>query len=254
MDVKCENCQYAIWSNLWGEYKCDKKKRACTESEVIMGCSDYKQVGSKPDEPTPEIIVRSGATFTPNVSDDGLLSWTNDKGLVNPKPVNLKPKDGYTPVKGKDYTDGYTPVKGKDYFDGKDGYTPIKGVDYFDGEPGKDGYTPVKGVDYFDGAPGKDGKDGYTPVKGKDYFDGQPGKDGVDGAPGKDGKDGKDGVDGKDGYSPVKGVDYFDGAPGKDGVDGRTPVKGTDYFTDADKAEMVQSVLSALPNAEGVGF
>ena len=42
--------------------------------------------------------------------------------------------------------DGYTPVKGKDYFDG---YTPVKGVDYFDGEKGEDGYTPVKGVDYF---------------------------------------------------------------------------------------------------------
>lgn len=49
-------------------------------------------------------------------------------------------KDGYwwigeenTNVKaeGKDGKDGYTPIKGKDYFDGKDGYTPIKGVDYF---------------------------------------------------------------------------------------------------------------------------
>lgn len=32
---------------------------------------------------------------------------------------------------------------------GKDGYTPIKGKDYFDGVNGKDGKTPVKGVDYF---------------------------------------------------------------------------------------------------------
>lgn len=30
--------------------------------------------------------------------------------------------------------DGYTPIKGKDYFDGKPGYTPQKGVDYFDGK------------------------------------------------------------------------------------------------------------------------
>lgn len=95
---------------------------------------------------------------------------------------SLKGKDGYTPIKGKDYfdgRDGYTPVKGTDYFDGKNGYTPVKGVDYFDG---KDGYTPVKGKDYFDG---KDGDDGYTPVKGKDYFDG------------------------KDGKTPEKGTDYF---------------------------------------------
>ena len=59
---------------------------------------------------------------------------------------------------------------------GKDGYTPVKGKDYFDGEDGvdgKDGYTPIKGVDYFDGKDGVDGidgKDGYTPVKGIDYF------------------------------------------------------------------------------------
>ena len=74
------------------------------------------------------------------------------------------------------------------------------------------------------------------------------------------GKDGKDGVDGKDGYTPVKGVDYFDGkdgAPGKDGsngkdgADGKTPVKGTDYFTEADKAEMVASVIAQLPVYDG---
>lgn len=35
---------------------------------------------------------------------------------------------------------------------GKDGYTPVKGVDYTDGKDGKDGedgYTPVKGTDYW---------------------------------------------------------------------------------------------------------
>lgn len=36
----------------------------------------------------------SGATFTPSVSEGGELSWTNDKGLPNPEPVNIKGKDG----------------------------------------------------------------------------------------------------------------------------------------------------------------
>jgi hypothetical protein len=31
-------------------------------------------------------------------------------------------------------------------------------------------------------------------------------------------------------------------------------VKGKDYYTEADKAEMVNAVLAALPVAEGVGF
>lgn len=38
------------------------------------------------------------------------------------------------------------------------------------------------------------------------------------------------------------------------GADGYTPVKGTDYFTEADKTEMVNAVLAALPAAEGVNY
>ena len=47
------------------------------------------------------------------------------------------------------------------------------------------------------------------------------------------------------------------GPPGKDGEPGPagyTPVKGTDYWTAADKAEIVNDVLAALPAAEGVSF
>lgn len=39
----------------------------------------------------------------------------------------------------KPLKDGYTPIKGKDYRDGIDGYTPIKGVDYRDGIDGING-------------------------------------------------------------------------------------------------------------------
>lgn len=38
----------------------------------------------------------NGATFTPDVSDAGTLSWTNDKGLPNPDPVNIKGPKGDT--------------------------------------------------------------------------------------------------------------------------------------------------------------
>lgn len=86
---------------------------------------------------------KDGATFIPSVSENGIISWTNDGGLPNPEPVNIKGKDG---------------VDGTNGVDGKDGYTPIKGVDYFDGEPGKDG------------ADGNPGADGYTPIKGTDYW------------------------------------------------------------------------------------
>lgn len=33
---------------------------------------------------------RTGATFKPLVSEDGILSWENEDGLINPPPVNIK--------------------------------------------------------------------------------------------------------------------------------------------------------------------
>lgn len=41
---------------------------------------------------------------------------------------------------------------------------------------------------------------------------------------------------------------------GRPGEDGKTPVKGTDYYTEADKQEMVNLVLAALPSSEGVSY
>ena len=47
------------------------------------------------------------------------------------------------------------------------------------------------------------------------------------------------------------GANGKDGINGKDGVDGYTPVKGKDYFTETDKAEIVSSVIEALPVYDG---
>ena len=42
------------------------------------------------DEPQ----LGSGATFIPTVSEDGVIGWTNDKGLDNPESVNIKGPKG----------------------------------------------------------------------------------------------------------------------------------------------------------------
>ena len=44
------------------------------------------------------------------------------------------------------------------------------------------------------------------------------------------------------------------GAPGKDGAPGKTPVRGTDYWTAADKQEIVNSVIAALPDGTEVSY
>lgn len=85
----------------------------------------------------------NGATFTPSVDQDGNLSWTNDKNLENPKPVNIKGPQGPAGQQGPKGEKGDTGQQGPK------------------GEPGEQGAQ---------GEPGKPGADGHTPVKGTDYF------------------------------------------------------------------------------------
>ena len=68
---------------------------------------------------------KDGATFTPAVSDDGTLSWSNDKGLENPAPVNIKgpqgPK-GDTGATGPQGPQGERGLQGPPGKDGLDHY------------------------------------------------------------------------------------------------------------------------------------
>ena len=122
------------------------------------------------------------------------------------------------------------------------------------GEQGQDGYTPVKGVDYFDGKDGANGKDGSNGVSCTHSWSGTTliitSASGTTSANLK----GETGATGPQGIQGVRGVPGVNGTNGKDGVDGKTPVKGVDYYTEADKLEMVDLVLSALPSSEGVSY
>lgn len=59
---------------------------------------------------------------------------------------------------------------------------------------------------------------------------------------------------GENGHWYVGETDTGVVAQGKQGDPGPIPVKGKDYYTDADKAEMVQAVLDALPNGDEVSY
>lgn len=66
-----------------------------------------------------------GATFTPSVSIIGDLSWTNDRGRVNPPSVNVRGPDGISPViQVTDIQGGHritiTDINGSQYVDVKD--------------------------------------------------------------------------------------------------------------------------------------
>lgn len=54
-------------------------------------------------ELTPGKDGENGVTFTPSVSSEGDLAWSNDGGLENPPTVNIKGPKGDSPIKGVDY-------------------------------------------------------------------------------------------------------------------------------------------------------
>lgn len=83
---------------------------------------------------------KPGTTFAPSVSEEGVIAWTNDGGLENPPPVNIKGPKGETGAKGDVGATGPAgpagPVgsqgpagaPGKDGKDGTNGITPTIGT------------------------------------------------------------------------------------------------------------------------------
>ena len=63
---------------------------------------------------------------------------------------------------------------------------------------------------------------------------------------------GPPGPKGEQGIQGIQGIQGVQGPIGPAGADGHTPVRGTDYWTESDKQEIINSVLAALPAAEGV--
>lgn len=104
------------------------------------------------------------------------------------------------------------------------------------GDPGPEGPQGPKGDQ---GDPGPEGPQG---PKGDTGDTGPQGPAGTDGAPGQQGPQGPQGETGPQGPQ---------GPAGADGTDGYTPQRGVDYWTEADRQQMVQDVIDALPVYNG---
>lgn len=68
--------------------------------------------------------LKDGTTFTPNVSDEGVLSWTNADGKDNPAAVNIKGPKGDSGAKGDKGDPGKNGADGSPGAAGADGVTP----------------------------------------------------------------------------------------------------------------------------------
>lgn len=232
----------------------------------------------------------SGSTWTNIIAvadlkgADGVKGDKGDTGV--PGPAGAPGKDGAPGAAGQD---GHSPVvtatkSGKTTTISVDGAAIATVEDGADGAPGKDGSPGAKGDKGETGPQGPKGDPGAAGAPGKDGTNGKDGADGKPGAPGADGvtphigdngnwyfgttDTGKPsrGATGAKGDAGATGPAGPAGAPGKDGTrgekgdkgepgaPGKTPVRGTDYWTAADKQEIVNSVIAALPDGTEVSY
>lgn len=91
-----------------------------TKGQVLTKQSDVDKDYNWQDPTGGGGTGQNGATFTPSVSPESVISWTNDKGLPNPDPVNIKGDKGDKGEKGEPGADGKTPEKGVDYWTEED--------------------------------------------------------------------------------------------------------------------------------------
>lgn len=99
--------------------------------------------------------VADGVTFTPAVSADGVISWTNNGGLPNPSPVSIKGPTGATGPAGA------TGARGPK---GDTGATGAQGVQGPRGVKGDTGAQGPQGIQGPRGAQGPKGDTGATPT------------------------------------------------------------------------------------------
>lgn len=90
------------------------------DSELEEKCGILPQLTAAIDKMTEFESFSDGITYTPSVSSDGTLSWTNNGGRENPPSVNIKGAKGDKGDPGTPGTNGKTPVKGVDYWTAAD--------------------------------------------------------------------------------------------------------------------------------------
>ena len=181
------------------------------------GTTDYNALQNKP--------AINGIVLQGNVSSTSLGIKDGEQGPAGPQ--------------GEKGDTGPQGPKGDQGDPGPEGPQGPKGDQ---GDPGPEGPQGPKGDPGPagpQGEPGPQGETGPQGPKGDTGDTGPQGPAGADGAPGPQGPQGETGPEGPQGPA------------GADGTDGYTPQRGVDYWTEADRQQMVQDVIDALPVYNG---
>ena len=274
-----------IRDNYWWTYNWDRKIYENTGVAASGNPGPAGQAGEKGERGERGETGPAGADGKTPVR--GVDYWTDsDKAEIlsaSTKPPVVKNGNWYVyNIETKDYVDTKTAATGPAGQDGKNG---VDGQPGERGPAGEQGERGERGPAGEVGATGPAGADGKTPVKGidywtdsdksevlsestkppvikngnwytydtitKDYADtgvSATGPAGVDGQPGERGPAGEQGERGERG--PAGEV----GAAGPAGTDGKTPVRGTDYWTDNDKTEIINELLTHFIDAEAKSY
>ena len=209
-----ENGYWLVWDPITGQY---------AESEFPL-----PEVSAGP----PGEDGKDGVTFTPSVSETGVLSWTNDGGLENPASVSIRGPAGAQGPQGEQGPAGPQGLQG---VQGEQGPKGEQGPDGPQGEQGPQGEKGDKGdaftyddftVEQLAALKGEKGDTGPQGLQGEQGDQGPQGPIGETGPVGPAGPQGPKGDAGPQGLQGPKGDTGTAGPQGPQGEKGDTGETG----------------------------
>ena len=230
-------------------------------------------VTAKGDPGDPGKDGKNGVTFTPAVSEEGIISWTNDGELENPAAISIKGPQGDPGENGAAGKDGVNGIDGKSAYEiaKEHGFTEseeswlasLKGADGKDGQDGAAGATGKSAYEVWleNGHTGSE-EDFLNALKGTDGLNGQDGKNGTDGANGKSAYEiwlenpANTGKSEADFLASLKGEKGDTGATGAPGETGHSPVitigENGNWFIDSADTGVKAKGTDGKNGADGV--
>ncbi len=194
----------------------------------------------------------SGGYYIPNVSEDGVLSWTATEETMPPVPsADITGPEG---PEGPQGPQGIQGERGPQGLPGEKGETGTQGPKGDKGDTGPQGEQGPKGDKGDTGAQGPQGLKGDTGATGPEGPQGPQGPQGIQGIQGEQGPKGDTGATGPEGPQGEQGPKGDKGDTGVQGLQGEQGPKGDTGATGPEGPQGLQGIQGepGTPGADGV--